>query len=195
MLSAHTMLLNGEAAELIQALDNFDGELPDEFVTLQAWAVYRANQAESGGYSGSARIAGLGIGTAFARAMEIEWIGLSLREIIEDDAAYDEAVIVQGDVASWEPLRQFCEIQCPAAPDQCTVLGGSLLSARGPFATRSPLESVISSEMYWQSPRMAGDIARQLQDLSEFNTSRLGDLDACFVEQMAEVQMSEGTAP
>ncbi len=90
-------------------------------------------------------------------------------------------------IASLSPLRDFCAQQCSGELAACTAVGASVGALGGyvfPFA--SPAESLISTTIYWESPRFEADVLRLLR---RHGQNVQGDayraLNACYVEQVA----------
>ncbi len=77
------------------------------------------------------------------------------------------------------------------SPGACTAVGTSLLSGLGPFPMRSPRESIIPNSVYWSSPRIEGDLARALPDLSRYG-DYFDQIDTCFGDAMMAAQQIHG---
>jgi hypothetical protein len=93
-------------------------------------------------------------------------------------------------VRLWTPIRNFCEKKCPNEIAECTAQGGARIawqSAKTPgsFHLTSPLQSVISDEVYWASPRVNRDLAYAFFDQ---NNSSLSGNDNCFVKALQDLQ-------
>lgn len=188
LLAAQAMLLNGEAAELIEIFETVGLELPEEAYPLVAWAYFQADQG-TGKYAGSARMASTLLDAEGVQARELEWTTVSPTDVISQNETFDAVVGLVDQVESWTPIRHFCEQNCPDSATNCSVLGASLLSGlSGPFAMRSPLMSVIPNDTYWSSPRVTGDLARVFPDISQLNVPVFASFDACLIESMKEAQ-------
>lgn len=90
-------------------------------------------------------------------------------------------------IEAWQPLYAYCTRTCPDNPARCTVAGAYQVGGIMPFA--SPLESVISTETYWASERMDGDLIRRISPQANW-LSPPGEghyverLDACLYGQI-----------
>lgn len=191
MLAAQSMLFQGEAAELITVLEGLDETLPDEASVLLAWSVYQNANADSGRYVGSARVGSVLSGDSRFHVYELAWQTPPPKFLIEDEALRDTALRLSGEVAAWTPVRQFCDANCTDTVAPCTVVGASLLGMDGPFPMRSPAESLISNDDYWESARIQADLARSTLDVRSFR-DYLGTIDMCFFDQMTPLQAEYG---
>jgi len=87
-------------------------------------------------------------------------------------------------VVSWGPLRELCEVSCPSTYSQCLLAGAASMTAGRKFPFASPVQSLISTEAYWDSPRMRGDAARRMYEVqSRFKTG--ASFDQCFADTVA----------
>ncbi|MEO9864054.1 MAG: hypothetical protein ABJO29_16420 [Yoonia sp.] len=193
MLAAQAMLLNGEGQDLIDSLTEREARLPPEAGLLVRWAL-SSIASGAGGNTGSARIAQTLTGNGLFSIVDFAWVAISPRKIIEDAGFRDNVMDAVGDVPSWTPVTQFCNAHCPKTQRACAALGVSLTALAGPFPMRSPLMSVIPNEMYWDSPRAEGDLARITTDLGKLDQDWLGTVDACYVDAMVAAQADHGAA-
>lgn len=84
-------------------------------------------------------------------------------------------------VDSWTPLRELCEVSCPATYSDCLLAGAASMSAGRKFPFASPAQSLISTEDYWDSARMRGDAARRMFEVQQ--RFQIGaTFDQCFAE-------------
>ncbi|SMO77045.1 hypothetical protein [Ruegeria faecimaris] len=190
IIAAQSMLLNGEAEELVSVLQGLDDKLPEEADVLLAWALFQASQGSDSPYAGSASVPRTLTGNEHFRLSEFAWGHLSPRALVEDGEAREAAIKHSGNIRAWTPVRNFCEDQCPDSISECTATGGSYLTT--PLSPRSPLESVISNEVYWASKRVTGDLARSTWEIIVEADSDAKVPDACFKRSMKELQLVEG---
>ena len=128
------------------------------------------------------------------RADELVWVPPWPRDLVEDPSLRAEVLNLVDDVRFWTPIRSFCSVHCDTSYKACTMIGASLSSA-GPFAMRSPLESLISNEDYWTSPRVEADLARQTRNVSDWkNWAKFRELNECFFQSMEKSQGKFGHA-
>ena len=198
LLAAQSMLFQGEAEELIQVLQGLDDRLPAEAAPLLIWAMSQAAGVGGGRYGGSARVSQLPHAVPGRRAMaaELAWIGPDPGDIVDDDALRSDVLSLFRRVHSWTPMVNFCEAHCADSVPACTAVGGSAMAYAGPFAMRSPLESVISNDVYWASPRVEGDLARKIEDVAVWRGyPAFRALNTCFFDAMEATQDRHGHAP
>ncbi len=196
LLAAHSMVLQGEGARLVAALDGLEDRLPPEAVPLLHGAHLQAAGSGSGRYVGSARVPPPTPSLTETRAAELAWSGPSPRDIIENDGL--RAVVMKSypHVRSWTPVAQFCATHCPGSTPACVAAGVSALWATGAFALRSPLQSVLPDEAYWSSPRISGDLPRLVPDVRKWDAdAEFRAVDACYFDAMATAQDKHGHAP
>ncbi len=116
----------------------------------------------------------------------LSWVQFFPSDLCEDGRKADIAVKHTINVPSLKPLAQFCRRHCSETADRCTALGASvLITSYHPFS--SPLESILSNETYWNSPRIEADVARRLPDLTEYSPWLRG-FNACFADKMTVLQ-------
>ena len=190
MIAAQSMLLNGEAEELISVLQGLDASLPREADVLLGWALFQASQGKDTRYAGSARVSGTLSGDDRFLASELAWGGYSISQAEENPELLSKALVASGKVRAWTPMRRFCEEQCASTLNHCTLTAGMLSTS--PLTPRSPLESVVSNEAYWASDRVFGDLARSTLDLSWAGVPSDDIPDACFLREMKRLQEVEG---
>lgn len=194
LLVAQSMLLQGQAAELIEVLQGLDEHLPREAVVILLWALRQQSADENGQYVGSARHSSLFFDKQISQAEVLAWAGPSPMDYVENPDYFQSVRELTEQVPSWTPMRDFCERNCPSTVPICTAVGVSELSSAGPFAMRSPLESVISNERYWDSPRVEGDLARQIKDANLWRRPEFQALSSCFFLGMRGAQKEHGFA-
>ncbi|OUS33818.1 hypothetical protein A9Q94_18280 [Rhodobacterales bacterium 56_14_T64] len=115
----------------------------------------------------------------------LSWVQFFPNDLFEDGRKAAIAVKHTINVPSLQPLAQFCRRHCTETADRCTALGASVLTTSfHPFS--SPLESLLSNEAYWSSPRIEADVARRLSNLTQYGWMRT--FDACFVDKMTALQ-------
>lgn len=193
LLAAQTMLFNGEAEELVAVLQGLDGHLPEEAGVLLVWALRDAATAGVERYVGSARIASAISGDPRFVISELAWSIPGPRDVVENEALRQKVMSLVDEVDSWTPMKRFCESHCPDTLPSCVTVGISALSLAGPFSMRSPLESAVSNERYWSSPRLEGDLARQTPDVRLWSpTSEYAGLAPCFFDAMTRAQAIHG---
>jgi hypothetical protein len=194
LLAAQSILYQGEANELIEALQGLEGELPDEASVLLLQALLQAGNTGSG-YAGSARVGTLVLKRPEFRKFELAWLPPSPRGLVEDAELRLTVINLSDEVQSWTPMRNFCRANCGESTQACTAVAASALFSVGPFSMRSPAESLISNELYWASPRVGADMARQIRDVNEWRSWReFTRLNSCFFEKMRDVQEMYGHA-
>lgn len=195
LLAAQSMLFQGEADELIRVLHGLNDKLPKEATALLLWA---KEQLDGQGYwrnVGSARVPSQFFGNRAFDVSELSWVAPNPRELDENAELRDVAEANYHQVSSWTPMKIFCQKHCASEVPRCTVTGMSTMWLAGPFAMRSPLETVIPNEAYWASPRIEGDLARQIPDLARWNdASAKQGADYCFYKKMADLQVLHGHA-
>lgn len=194
LLAAQSMLLQGQGPQVVQILLALDDKLPDEASVLLAWALMQSSGIGNGRYVGSARTGSLSVDNPLYEVSQMAWTGIGPRPLMEDKAVRDQALRLHDKVDAWTPVRQFCETHCGETSAACTAVGVSLLSGGGPFPMRSPLESLISNETYWQSPRIEQDLARSALEARRYG-AYFDSLDACFVDKMTSLQARFGSRP
>ena len=192
LLAAESMLYQGQARELIAVLQGLEDQLAEEAEFLLDWALAQAADPVTRSYGGSARVPRSYIRGDRFDISSVVWGPPETREIVEDKAIREAVIRLSGKVESWTPIRQFCDRNCASSAGACTTLGASMMT-QGPFAMNSPLESVIPNTVYWASPRIEGDLARAVRDVSGEGRGRyLGKVDACFPKAMEEKQTRHG---
>ena len=116
----------------------------------------------------------------------LSWLRFFPRDLFEGGRKADIAIRHTINVPSLQPLAQFCRGHCSETAGRCTAIGASVLSTSyHPFS--SPLESLLSNEDYWSSPRIEADVARRLSDLTEYGPW-IRSFDACFADTMTALQ-------
>lgn len=195
LLAAQSMLFQGEAAELLEVLEGFDGKLPEEASVILLWALNQSGNSDSGRYTGSARIDTLVLGEEPLRRYELAWNPASPLALVEDNDLRANIIRLSDDVRSWTPLRNFCEVNCRLSRQSCTAVGSSVLSAAGPFSLRSPAESLISNDVYWSSARVEADMVRQMRDVRSWaGWTDFTEINSCFFESVQRAQETHGYA-
>ncbi len=190
LLAAESMLYQGQARELIDVLQGLDDQLPEEAEFLLTWALTQAADPVVRRYGGSARIPRSYFRINRIDISNIVWAPPETKDFFEDKAIRDAVVRLSGKVDSWTPIRQFCDRNCASSVGTCTALGANMM-IQGPFPLSSPLESVIPNTLYWGSPRIEGDLARAVRDMSAAGR-HLSEVDACFVGAMEATQTQHG---
>jgi hypothetical protein len=192
LLAAQSMLYQGEATALIEVLQGMDAKLPPEAGALLAWALFQSENEDSGRFGGSARIGSSILEDERFELSEMVWVPPTPIEILEDPERRNDVIRLSDQVVSWTPLNRFCDQRCPTSAGSCKAVGASLLASVGPFAMRSPRMSIITNERYWNSPRVEGDLARSIVDLSRYQEDAFDSVDACFMDAMSELQAEHG---
>lgn len=192
LLAAESMLSQGEATALIGVLQGMDAKLPPEADVILLSALIQSENEDSGRYVGSARIGSSILENDRFEVSEMAWVPPTPRGILENPERLNDVIRLSDQVVSWTPLNRFCDQHCPSSPGTCKAVGASLLSAMGPFAMRSPRMSIITNERYWNSPRVEGDLARNIIDLSRYEEDAFDSVDTCFMDVMSEMQAEHG---
>ncbi len=191
IMVGYTLVQQGEADLVIEVLAEQIGQLP-----LEAFALVEAAKAMSrskyGRYVGSASMYGSSLSSQPSSRLRLEWAPPSLLSLIEDPKAREVAIEFALDVTTWTPIKNFCSNECTASVKSCTALGASFLLFNGPFPLRSPSESFVSNEKYWNSARISGDLARSYGDLRRYDPTKLNQIDACFIPAMIKYQRVHG---
>ena len=195
LLAGNGMLLSGGAVELLSVLQGMDDKLPYEasFLLIRALSFFDLNG--NTGYTGSARIPLYTAGDEQFLAAQMAWVPPNPAQIMGNKEVRQRAIDLRTQVESWTPMTQFCDNNCPSSAGTCTAVGVSLLYGGGPFGMRSPLQSIISNEVYWSSERIEGDLARSVPDLSYYYNNGKWDMrnvNACFFEAMKQAQAIHG---
>ncbi len=186
IIAAQSMLLNGEAEDLISVLQGLDGKLPKEADVLLVWALFQATQGTANRYAGSARVAGTLSGDERFLASELAWGAFTPRELVENPKVRDAATRMSGEIVAWTPIRDLCNNHCPDEVSACTATGAALLSS--PFTPRSPLQSLITNEEYWASKRIEGDVVRSIVDLRHWDADTGVTYNHCFMSNIQKLQ-------
>ncbi len=195
LLAAQSMLHSGKATELVEVLQGLDDKLPEEASVLLLWALGQSQDVDSGAFTGSARAATLVLGEPALLKSRLAWSAESPRALVENDSLLGKVARVSNDVKSWTPIKNFCEKNCPDTQQECIAVGANAWTLAGPFAMRSPAQSLISNDTYWSSARSEADLARQIRDVEEWgNWSAYTQLNACFFESMHAAQTTHGHA-
>ncbi|WP_424939369.1 hypothetical protein [Aliiroseovarius sp. S253] len=195
LLAAETILRQGQADALLEVLVGRDDKLPEEAVVIVQWALAQASRSASERYVGSARRpmeTGDGAGID---ALQFAWVSTPPRSLVENSELFRRVKNVAGDVRSWRPMVDFCERSCENEVQACVAVGISTMWASTPLAMRSPLETAISNETYWASPRAQQDMARQIPDVNDWNNwDAYQQLSPCYFDAMRSAQTEFGHA-
>lgn len=194
LLAAQSMVNSGEAAEFLALLLGRETELSQEALVLVAEAIRQVASFEDGKYVRNAQLKPEITNLRPYKIAELAWMAPSPRALVEDADVRAAATDLAAEVRSWTPLYTYCRSHCPDTASACTAVAASLMSIDGPFAMRSPRETLIPDDVYWGSPRITGDIARSLMDVAQHKDS-LGQVDACFFDAMTVTQADFGMRP
>jgi hypothetical protein len=198
LLAASSLLQIGEAEKLYPVLIGREDLLPEEADPILIWTVFQKKYNKKyGKYAGSNFVASLILKDNRYLTSEFAWLPPSPplnpdavgRPVPVDQKAvkrWGNAVQLSGEVRTWTPIRTYCEQHCASKVKECTALGARYLI--GVFPLRSPRESIVSNERYWSSPRIEGDLARNVPDVSRIGGWPYGDTDSCFVSSMKVTQ-------
>lgn len=189
MLAANALRNFGQGEELVGLLSGYEDQLPDaaQYVVLQA--------AIESSRSTAMRHAWLEIwGERRFLTAKLAWELPSVQDLLNDQSLRAKVNALSIDVPSWTPVERFCRANCPSSVNSCTTTGAVSAFWGEPLAVSSPLQSLISNETYWASPRAAADLARLVPDL-ETSFRFLTKLDACYFYSMKTAQKKYGALP
>ncbi len=192
LLVTEFLLTEGRADEVIDALQGLEGELPEEATPLLIWAKYQVANKNRYPYAGHHRVASQLLADNRFRTSELAWIAPGPFELSENKDLFRKTSKLSADVSNWAPVRKFCTEKCANEVNDCTTLGASFLYYNGNLPLRSPLERVISNEVYWNSRRMEGDMMRLIPDMQHLDWKTLQPANACVVEAVIESQAGHG---
>ncbi len=106
---------------------------------------------------------------------------MKISQVVYDETRQTEIKQYAERVRTWKPLAQLCEASCPTSYSDCLLAGAVSIGPTSRFPFASPVQSIISTEDYWSSPRMRSDTARRLAEVDQY--FELGaDFDQCFAE-------------
>jgi len=193
LLAAESMLLQGQAVDLVEVLQGLDRQLPDEAAVLLQWASAQAASSESHRNVGSARVGPAFLEDGHFQAHELVWLNFGPRHIVDFSNLRDSVLTHHAKVRPWKPLVNFCQEHCSESVASCTTVGASAMWAAGRFALNSPLESVIPNDVYWSSARIKGDMSRVIPDVRRWKDgNNFKELDVCFFGEMESSQSVHG---
>ncbi|WP_299943974.1 hypothetical protein [uncultured Ruegeria sp.] len=192
LLVTEFLLTEGRADEVIDVLRGLGDKLPEEAAPLLIWAKYQAANKNRNPYAGHHRVASQLLSDNRFRTSELAWIAPGPFELSENKDLFRKTSKLSADVSNWAPVRKFCSEKCANEVNDCTTLGASFLYYNGNLPLRSPLERVISNEVYWNSPRMEGDMMRLIPDMQHWDRQTLQAANACIVEAIIESQAVHG---
>lgn len=195
LLETLSMLQNGNATELLQILEDRQKQLPEESIVILVWTLQSVAIENNGRYVGSGNIP-IPI-EKDARFIQhgLLWSTPRPKDLVENAELQKMVSDTAESVKHWTPLKAFCEANCGSSVPTCMMVAAAALSPAGAFPMRSPIESLIPHSVYWNSPRVTADLARQSDDVKRWSDwEELVQLDACYFEHMGRAQDIYGHA-
>lgn len=153
ILAGMSLVNQGNAEPVIEILAKQGNNLTLDAYFL-AQTARQMIKSQHGRYVGSANVFGSSLSAILSNRLHLEWHAPTLPTMLENPEVRKTTAELSQDIESWTPLRNFCTQACSQSAKTCTALGASLMVLHGSFPMRSPVQSIVSNETYWESERI-----------------------------------------